>query len=258
MNDIGTRLREARDRQNLTLADVVARTRIPAAALEHIEHNAFDRLPAAVFTKGHLRAYAAAVGLDAEEIVGEYLAQWPAATHELPVFRAPAMEEPHDGRRIVTALVGIAAMLFAYSSLREPGKPTSIVPSDQREELVIQPIAARGVVDHAPPLAAAGVEVGVRLDVQPTGECWVSVVADGEVVIHRLLQKGERATAGAASELVVRIGDPGAFAYMLNGVPGRSLGDAGIPLTVTITDHNYRTFLDEADPEPRLAESTAV
>jgi cytoskeletal protein RodZ len=258
MNEIGSRLREARDRQNLTLADVAARTRIPAAALEHIEHNAFDRLPAAVFTKGHLRAYAAVVGLDEEEIVGEYLARWPAATHELPIFRVPAMEEPHDGRRIVTTLVGIAVMLFAYSSPREPGEPASIVPSERREVLVAQPIAARDVVDHAPAAAAAAIEVGVRLDVQPTDECWLSVVADGEVVIHRLLQKGERATIGAASELVVRIGDPGAFAYMLNGVPGRSLGDAGIPLTVTITEHNYRTFLDESEPEPRLAESTVA
>jgi cytoskeletal protein RodZ len=255
--DVGTRLREARDRQNLTLSHVAARTRIPAAALEHIEHNAFDRLPAAVFTKGQLRAYATAVGLDPEEIVREYLVQCPTATHELPVFRAPAVENPHDGRRILTTLVGIAAMLLAYSSVPEPGEPTGTAPADPPEALVAEPVAAVDAFHDALPVAG-GVERGVRLDVQPTGECWVSAVADGELVIYRLLQKGERATIGAARELVVRIGDPGAFAYTLNGVPGRSLGEAGTPITVTITEHNYRTFLDESELEPRLAEPTVA
>lgn len=257
MNDVGTRLRKAREERNLTLDAVAARTCVPVAVLEHIEHNAFERLPGAVFTKGHLRAYAAVVGLDREEVVREYLTQWPAAAHELPVFRTPVVEEPHDGRRLVTAIVGIAALLFAYSSLRQPADPSSIAPA-QRDVLVAESVAALDVVDHALPVAAAGVAVGIQLDVQPTGECWVSVVADGDIVIHRLLQRGERATARAANELVVRIGDPGAFAYMLNGVPGRPLGDAGIPLTVTITERNVHTFLDESEPEPRLAESTTA
>jgi hypothetical protein len=76
-------------------------------------------------------------------------------------------------------------------------------------------------------------------------------VADGDLVIHRLLQKGERVAIGATRELVLRIGDPAAFAYTLNGARGRSLGDAGKPVTVTMTGRNYHTFVDDAERQPR-------
>ena len=257
MDDVGTRLRAARDQRNLTLDEVALRTRIPVAVLEQIEHNAFDRLPATAFTKGHLRAYATTVGLDTEEIVRDYLVQWPAATREPPIFRPPATHAHADARRIATAVLGVAAMLYAYSVLREPDASTAIISPAQPAALVAAPVAAASVADHAVP-TAANAESGVRLHVQPTAECWVSAVADGELVIHRLLQPGEQAAISAASELVLQVGDPGAFAYTLNGVAGRSLGGAGVPITVTITEQNYRTFLDESEPEPRLSGATAV
>jgi cytoskeletal protein RodZ len=257
MEDVGTRLRAARDRWKLTLDDVALRTRIPLAVLTHIEDNAFDRLPAAVFTKGHLRAYATAVQLDPEEIVSEYLEQWPEATHEPPIFRAPAVGAHDDARRIGTAIVGIAALVFAYSVLRQPGERTATATVPQPAAVVAVPVATGGLAADSLP-AVATVDAGIRLHLEPTAECWVSAVADGELVIHRLLLKGERATIGAASELVLRIGDPGAFAYTLNGLRGRPLGNAGEPITVTITEQNYRTFLEETEPTPPLSEATAV
>jgi hypothetical protein len=111
-------------------------------------------------------------------------------------------------------------------------------------------------VDHAHAIATA--EHAVRLDVEATGECWVSIAADGEVVLRRLLQEGERATIGAATELVVRVGDPATFAYTLNGAQGRLLGDAGKPVTVTITEDNYHTFLDDSERQLRDSGPTAA
>jgi hypothetical protein len=209
-----------------------------------------------VFAKGHVRAYARVVGLDPDDLVSEYLEQWPAATHELPIFRPPP-REAHGVHRLVGPVLGLAALLFAYGVLREPGEPTALVPAVHPATFVAPPSIAREVADHPLPTAIP-IDGGIRLEMQPTAECWVSAVADGELVIHRLLQKGERATVDAASEMVVRIGDPGAFAYTLNGVPGRALGDAGVPITVTITEQNYRAFLEETEPDTPPSSAATV
>jgi hypothetical protein len=44
-------------------------------------------------------------------------------------------------------------------------------------------------------------------------------------------------------EVVLRIGDPAALAFSINGMAGRSLGRAGGAVTVHVTRQNYREFL---------------
>jgi cytoskeleton protein RodZ len=254
MGDVGNRLRVAREQQQLTLNDVAHRTRIPVSVLEHIERNEFDRLPGAVFVNGHLRALARLVGLDADAMVEAYRQQWPAAKDELPIFRRP-LEERSKGRQVITSIAGIGAMLFAYSVVRQPSEAPTTVPARQPVMLAAAPEAAASEVDDAQP---AAVVEGVRLDVQATAECWVSAVADGKIVMQRLLQPLERAMIGPANELIVRIGDPAALEYTLNGEHGRPVGDAGIPVTIMITGDNYRTFIDESQADPPVVAGTAA
>lgn len=44
----------------------------------------------------------------------------------------------------------------------------------------------------------------------------------------------------------MRVGDPAAFVYWLNGALGRPLGPPGEPVTVRITEDNYETFLADS------------
>jgi hypothetical protein len=93
------------------------------------------------------------------------------------------------------------------------------------------------------------------LEILPKGPCWVSATSDGRLAVYRLIQGDERVTVYARHELVLRVGDPGTFAYTLNGVPGRPLGEAGEAVDVTITEHNYQTF---ADPAPTTGDVSAL
>lgn len=68
----GSRLKEERQRRELSLEDVARVTKIPVRSLEHLEAGRFDQLPGPVFVRGFLRSYARCVGLDAEEIVRAY------------------------------------------------------------------------------------------------------------------------------------------------------------------------------------------
>jgi hypothetical protein len=66
---------------------------------------------------------------------------------------------------------------------------------------------------------------------------------DGTPVVAKLLQAGERHTLEASEELVLRVGDPGAVSFSINGQAGRPFGRAGEPVNVRITKDNFRDFL---------------
>ena len=64
MESLGGYLRKQRELQQLSVAEIAQTTRIPARILRLIENDRFDELPADVFVRGFLRAYAHAVGLE--------------------------------------------------------------------------------------------------------------------------------------------------------------------------------------------------
>jgi cytoskeleton protein RodZ len=255
--DIGRHLRESRERRGMTLHQIADSTKLSTTTLQHIERNEFDRLPGGIFTRGFLRAYAAEVGVNPEEVVSSYLVQFssaPAATEELPLARGT--ENANVGPHLLMAVVAIGLALIVYGSFRDSAE----LPVSRSLELVQAPTptalpltpAASPVTEGVPSSALPAIErqeEGVHLEIQPTGECWVSALADGRVVVHRLLQSGERVTVIAREEVILRIGDPGVFAYTLNGASGHPLGEAGRPVTVQITRDNYQRFLAGSAPE---------
>lgn len=72
----GAWLQVARERQRLSLDDVAHLTKIRRAILEALERDARGELPEKVFVLGYVRSYAAAVGLDGEEALRRFNAQW--------------------------------------------------------------------------------------------------------------------------------------------------------------------------------------
>lgn len=72
MESLGGYLRRQRELQQLSVAEIAQTTRIPARVLRLIENDRFDELPADVFVRGFLRAYARAVGIDEAEVMERY------------------------------------------------------------------------------------------------------------------------------------------------------------------------------------------
>ena len=69
MFEIGSSLREARERQKLELSEIERETRIRSKYLQALEEDRFDRLPAPAYAKGFLRTYADYLGLEAQPFV---------------------------------------------------------------------------------------------------------------------------------------------------------------------------------------------
>jgi cytoskeletal protein RodZ len=74
--DVGSRLREARERRGLTLRQIANATKISVLALEGLEKNDVARLPGGIFSRSFVRSYALEVGLDPDEMIEAFLAQF--------------------------------------------------------------------------------------------------------------------------------------------------------------------------------------
>jgi cytoskeletal protein RodZ len=104
MSSLGSYLKRERELKQVSIAELAQTTRIPVRILQQLEHDDHTQLPADVFVRGFLRAYARALGLDAEHVLSRYSngRQTPEPPPSLP-----AMYAPESGRRF-----GIAIALF--------------------------------------------------------------------------------------------------------------------------------------------------
>src|SRR3982074_1039907 len=69
----GNRLRLERERRRITLASIAANTKIGLPLLQGLERGDVSRWPSGIFRRSFIRAYAEAVGLDADAIAREFL-----------------------------------------------------------------------------------------------------------------------------------------------------------------------------------------
>src|SRR5574339_184150 len=90
-------LRQAREARGLTIDDIGRKTGARKALLHLIDDGAFERLPAGLYGRAAVRAYATAVGID------------PAAALAAVAAELPRGEDPLDGLARVRGLARRAA-----------------------------------------------------------------------------------------------------------------------------------------------------
>lgn len=73
----GTRLRRRREQQGNTIRAIADDTKISASLFEALERDDVSRWPTGLFRRAYFRAYAAAIGLDVESSLREFLALYP-------------------------------------------------------------------------------------------------------------------------------------------------------------------------------------
>jgi transcriptional regulator with XRE-family HTH domain len=73
----GRRLRAERERRRITLELIAANTKIPVGLLRNLEQDRLTHWPGGIFRRSFVKSYAAAVGLDPDETLQEFLARYP-------------------------------------------------------------------------------------------------------------------------------------------------------------------------------------
>src|SRR5262245_26275578 len=71
--NVGETLKRARLKKQLTIEQLAQQTKINRHALEALEENDLDRLPADVYVRGFIRTYAREVDVDPEEVVADHV-----------------------------------------------------------------------------------------------------------------------------------------------------------------------------------------
>ncbi|MBV4481046.1 RodZ domain-containing protein [Pseudomonas khavaziana] len=110
----GDTLRQARESNGWTLAEVAVKLNLTSTSLANLEAGAFDKLPGHTFARGYIRAYAKLLGIDQTVLVQEFDQFTGTDSQGSNVHGLGRIEEPtrvsHTILRIVSLLLLIAVI----------------------------------------------------------------------------------------------------------------------------------------------------
>ena len=133
-DSFGSRLRQQRERQQVTLSSIAEQTKIKVSLLEGLERDDVSYWPVGIFRRAFIRSYAHAIGLDPGAVLVEFLARYPDPTD---VVAAPETAATADDAREVARpptrlrfLVGSAISSLSRgrdAALNKPKAPEDVV-----------------------------------------------------------------------------------------------------------------------------------
>ena len=252
--DVGTQLRQAREARGLSVAKLAATTRIQARVLDGIERNDPTALPPRPYARGFIAAYAREVGLNPDETVRNYFAQFPdpaPETADAGRVLAPAATE-RSAWRTWLPVIGVVALVVTVGGLipRRTAAPaaneatvgttgtvSSADPTPSRPATpapgLRPPVSLAAGNPPQPPVRAQSSPLVVTLEAE--GSSWISARVDGTRRLYQMLQPGTRHTLHASREIVLRVGDAGAVRWSINGRDAVLMGSRGEVRNVTLT-----------------------
>jgi len=237
MFEIGSALREARERKGLSFPQVEEDTKIRARYVRALEEEDFGVLPGATYTKGFLRAYADYLGLDGHLFIDEFNSRYhdPRREDDRPIY--PPSHRRVGGHRRETsivlialaAIVAIASMVFLsvgaggtnHVDLPTPPPPTTSTgggPSSTHAQKTTP--AKHHHAHHAARtyrvlLSASGDSWIYAHKGTPAGPAAISV--RGTDLSAYLMHAGETAEIHATGPIAITIGAPGSVTVSIDG-----------------------------------------
>jgi hypothetical protein len=133
-----TRLRRHRERSRVPLEEIARDTRVKVELLEALERNDLTAWPRGLYARAYMRAYAAAIGLDASDVVDEFCRLFPQGDRRVE----PTMKE----MAAIVASPSEYSYDFTYAAEVERRKsaPADDAPKLSRAEAAIAAAARAG------------------------------------------------------------------------------------------------------------------
>ena len=222
--NVGQRLRAAREARGLSIEDVAASTRIPTRHLVSLEQSDWEKLPAPTYSVGFAKNYAGAVGLDKAEIAEALRTEMGS---ELPSHYSTVVDtfEPVDRSRsmpkgvvigAIAALIVIALLLSWLSNRELADDGAAPAPAAIDQGAPVAPVPAATPVAQGPVVISA------------SEAAWIEV-RDGATV----LKQGELGVGqsfevpSTASRPVLTTAKPEALRISVGTGDAPSVGPAG-------------------------------
>jgi cytoskeleton protein RodZ len=232
----GRYLQAIRLEKKISLEQVSEQTRIGLGNLLLVEQEDFEQLPAPVFVKGFLRAYANAIGADGDEAVRRFLSR-------RDVVQKIAESEASVGKPaarlwwkllfsvfLLLCIIALSIAVISYLGERSGAdKAHQPAPSAAQE----QPVASgeQGGADLSGVPSKATPEK-MRLQITALTNTWVKVIVDEKDSKAYNLNSGDRIELEAISGYNLLIGDAGGIKISLNERPVPIPGESGQVVTM--------------------------
>lgn len=260
MPSFGEQLKREREKRSITLDDISVTTKISTRLLRALEEDHFEQLPGGIFNKGFVRAYAKSVGLDADQIVADYLVasgeDQPAPS---PLPEAPPRREEVEVRRdenawtipwgslaIVLLIVALALAFWRNRHQEETTDQPAAAPMPQASVPAPVPVAAPPVPESAP-ASTTGTEP-FTIVIRAREDCWLTLTSDGKSVFQGMLAAGGVKKISAQHGAVVKAGNVGAVDISFNGTKVPTDGQAGQVKSFSFDESGLTTVTSSTAP----------
>jgi transcriptional regulator with XRE-family HTH domain len=219
--EIGSSLRQARERRGVELSDVERVTRIRSRYLNALEEERFELIPGLVYAKGFLRTYADYLDLDADAFVDELASRWPPEEEEplastpLPVARRRRLSGAPLLGLVVVVVAGV--IIGVLGATKDGSKPRAVPPPEP------PPARVPGQRNPAPTPSPQPVRKRIAALVlrASAGRCWIEADAGspaGRRLYYSTLEQG-RSLRLSWKRIWLRVGAPSTLSATLNGKP---------------------------------------
>jgi hypothetical protein len=242
---LGSLLRQTREARGLTLLDASQDTYIRALYLEALEKANLDQLPEPVYVHGFIKRYGDYLGLNGESLLEQsqsFLGSRPLTSSlPEPISLRPIHLWTAYLLVITLAIGGLSAWIdyrenpFArWLNLGFPLKGSSLA----QKSLAQKSIWPLLKVDSQQPIQAQDLTSGqesdpvllqpqsIQLDIRAQDLSWLKVERDGQPVLEKVLQPGEKLNYSAQDLIVLTTGNAGGLLLTFNnkdlGVMGKS------------------------------------
>jgi cytoskeleton protein RodZ len=242
-------LKTLREVRELTIEDIFLMTRVSVTNLEAIENGEFHLLPAPVYTKKFIQAYAKAIGIDAGDILAHYqrhVDETQAVPEEVKVVKAQISFDRKPFNRYLlyvpaAALIAGAFIIYAFYHEKEilgifqynvtGTEPKEVAP---KPALAVKerPLETVALVPQTPPPAIIVHEnttqppnnAHLDLLIEATKNTWLNITEDSNPPYQITLKMGDTLRRKAREFYIVDVGNAAGVNITFNG---KSLGNLG-------------------------------
>ncbi len=241
MFEIGSSLREARERRGLSYADVEIGTKVRSRYIKALEDERFDILPGPTYTKGFLRAYADFLGLDGNLYIDEFNSRHhdPRRDPEREIVPRSKARSQHRQRRESNIVLIALAAIVAVSSLVFIAFVNNSSPPPAQFPIPPKTTSSTNTTSTKTSGTSTGTTGNTKqhkkaskhytLTIAATGgDCWVTVhkwriagpaavATNGTNLGGLTLKDGTAVTVAGVGTLYVALGSPSAVKITING-----------------------------------------
>jgi cytoskeletal protein RodZ len=252
---IGKILKRIRESKRLSIEEVSERSRIPKNIVSIIEEDRLSEIKSGFYSKSFIKTYAAFLGALDESGIKEYLAM---GQKKQETVSRPIADRSHINfsavakykKQALAIIIGIFIFWILSLAIGQVGRFIKTIPAKKHSKsAVIKEVVKKEVhknekaekekpkddikeIKKEPIVERSD---SVELEVSASGNTWLQVTTDGDIVFTGSFKKGSNDTWKAKKEIKLEAGNSGVVKININGKPADFSGKKGEKKEITIT-----------------------